>query len=225
MLFKIEAFIHSLFLNLLEGKMKFYAVNAGLNLLEKPQYADKYIAIASFSKKDYSYIKDQVEELRPHLVKYSQQNIGYQNVIMTLITETLSDYSYIFADKFKHSVQSSLIFMLLNTLSENTLEDIVDYICVKELTEVFAKPQLFNHSYIFSTCLHNVIQKGYDMLALKIALHLDNKSLLFVKDVDGLTPLEMAREYSCNLSADYIGKIKEIGESVGIISSFSPVFV
>jgi hypothetical protein len=215
MLIKIEIFINSLFMNLLEGKMKFHFICAVLNFLENPK-TDSFLLIARFSKESYSLIESELEVLKPILLEKAKSHAGYKNAILTLISETLSDYKYTFQDKNNNIVQSSLIFSLLKTLPKSCISDVIDFICEKELINIFSRPQIYSSSFIFSTLAHQLLEKGYDEIALKATIHFDNKALLFAQDCTGLTPIEIAMQNNCILSQEYISKAKQIIEVIGM---------
>jgi hypothetical protein len=215
MLIKVEVFINYLFTNLLEGKMKFHFISAVLNFLENPK-TDSFLLIARFSKDSYSLIESELETIKPLLLENMNSHAGHRNAILTLISETLSDYKYTFQDKNNNIVQSSLIFSLFTALSKSCISGIIDFICEKELINILSRPQIYSSSFIFSTLVHQLLAKGYDEIALKATIHFDNKALLFAKDFEGLTPIEIAIQNNCILSQEYISKAKQIIELIGM---------
>ena len=215
MLIKVEVFINYLFTSLLEGKMKFHFISAVLNFLENPK-TDSFLLIARFSKDSYALVESELEVLKPILLENMHSHSGYKNAILTLISETLSDYKYTFQDKNNNLVQSSLIFSLLKTLPKACISSMIDFICEKELINIFSRPQIYSSSFIFSTLVHQLLEKGYDEIALKATIHFDNKALLFAQDCTGLTPIEIAMQNNCTLSHEYISKAKQIIELIGM---------
>jgi hypothetical protein len=215
MLIKVEVFINYLFTSLLEGKMKFHFISAVLNFLENPK-TDSFLLIARFSKDSYALVESELEVLKPILLENMHSHSGYKNAILTLISETLSDYKYTFQDKNNNIVQSSLIFSLLKTLPKACISSMIDFICEKELINIFSRPQIYSSSFIFSTLVHQLLEKSYDEIALKATIHFDNKALLFAQDCTGLTPIEIAMQNNCILSQEYISKAKQIIELIGM---------
>jgi hypothetical protein len=215
MLIKVEVFINYLFTSLLEGKMKFHFISAVLNFLENPK-TDSFLLIARFSKDSYALVESELEVLKPILLENMHSHSGYKNAILTLISETLSDYKYTFQDQNNNIVQSSLIFSLLKTLPKACISSMIDFICEKELINIFSRPQIYSSSFIFSTLVHQLLEKSYDEIALKATIHFDNKALLFAQDCTGLTPIEIAMQNNCILSQEYISKAKQIIELIGM---------
>lgn len=211
MLQEIEGLIQSVLVKLLDKGTKFYFVSSILHFIESP-FSYNFLKIASFAKDDYKEFEQKISNITQQIQEYSLNNKGYTRMFHTLVSDSLSEYSYIFHSKNNLSVQSSLIFLLVQTLSKTCLEGLMEYICEKELTEVISRPQIYNSSIVFSTIIHELLHKEYDELALKMAIHLENKAILFLRDIDGVTPLELAEQKGCFLTFEYVSKLYQIGE-------------
>lgn len=208
---EVEKLVEELFLKLSEKEEKFYFVSSILNFLEDPDNYD-LLKFAHFSNKGFQIFFPYLKKIIPVLQEQKEQRLEYKAIIITTIAFVLSNYKYVFLSKNNISVQSSLIFALVNSLHKNCLEDLINYIFEKRIAEVIARPQLYNISFTFSTIIHEIISKGYDELASRIAIKLENKSLLFIKNIEGLTPADFAIQYECPLTFEYITQIKKAGE-------------
>jgi hypothetical protein len=217
MLTNVESFVQSIFLKLLEGKFKFHFVSSVLNYIESPRN-QSFLIIARFSRDSFALIEKDLEKITPELEAIEAEHKGFKSAIRTIVCMVLSEYTYTFIDKNNNLVQSNLLFLLTRKLQDNCLKGIFIYLCEKEMWEAFSIPQIYSSSYIFSSIIHKLLEKKLDDIALKCAMHSDNKALLFVKDVDGLTPFDVAMENGCLLSAEYLGKLKQIGEIAGIFA-------
>jgi hypothetical protein len=217
MLTNVELFVQSVFLKLLEGKIKFHFASSILNYIENPNN-DSFLMIARFSRDSFALIENDLENITPELKNLEKEHKGFKNAIHTIVSMVLSEYTYTFTDRNGNLVQSNLLFLLTRQLNDLCLKNLFTYLCEREMWEAFSIPQIYSSAFIFSSIIHKLLEKGLDDLALKCAMHFDNKSLLFVKDVEGLTPLDVATQKGCHLSAEYFSKLKQIGDMAGIFS-------
>lgn len=217
---KLELFINSLFIKLLENTLEFQFVSATLHFLEDPENIS-YLTILKFSKESFSLIEKDLEELTPQIIALKESHKGFNAMLMMMIAETLSDYSYTFQDKDANIVQSSLIFLLAKELPLTCLKQLCEYICNKELTEVFSRPQIYGSSFIFSTLVHELLVKKLDELAFNCAFHFENKSLLFTRDIKGFTPIELAIDNNCERSLEYFLKLEKVNQIFNVPSEIA----
>lgn len=207
MLLKVENLIRSLVANLLENNTRFYVVSCVLHFLEDPS-DNHFLKIASFSPEMYLPFKENVEALTPRLKKYSKKIPEYQDIILKIVSNTLSNYSRTFVSEYNVTVQSNMMFSLIQSMHEDNLKYLVDYICSRKITDVFLKPQIQNSSTVFSTTIHRLLAKGSASLALKAATHVKDKSILFVQDINGFTTFDVANQKHYHFYREYICNIK-----------------
>lgn len=210
MLIKLEGLVNLLFIKLLEKKINFYFVNSVIQFLENP-HDESLLQIVKFCKANYDEFGIDMDEIKKELISFEATNPHYQQDIIKMISNILSDYSYTFKERNGSVVQSSLIFLYLQLLPEECMKEMLHFICNKEMSDVLSRPQIcgVSSSYIFSSIMHHVLEKGWDNIALKLAMNMQNKHLLFVKNMDGIEPLEIAMQNNCQDSFNYLSQLKQ----------------
>ncbi len=215
MLTNVELFVHSILLKLLDGKIKFHFVSSILQFVENPK-AESFLIIARFSRENFSLIESDLNKIMPDLESLSKSHKGYKFAVHSIISMAFSEYTYTFESEKGDIVQSNLLFLLMKKLSKNCIENLIDYLCEKEMQEVLSTPQISSSSGVFSSIIHILLAKKLDDLALKCAMHFENKSILFLNNFEGLTTIDVASENNCILTLEYLTKLKEIGEMTGL---------
>ena len=210
MLLKLESYMNLLFIKLLEKKVNFYFASTVLRFMENPS-DNSLLEVAKFCKANYDEFGVDLEKLGKELVAFESTFPGYQKAALDTVSGVLSNYSYTFKERNGKLVQSSLIFLYLQLLPEECMKEMMHFICDKELLDVVSRPQIYStsSSVIFSSMMHYILEKGWDDIALKLAMNMQNKHLLFVKNMEGVEPLEIAAQKNCNNSFNYLLKLKE----------------
>lgn len=210
MLLKLESYINLLFIKLLEKKVNFYFASTVLRFFENPSDTS-LLEVAKFCKAHYEEFGVDLEKLGKELTAFQATFPNYKKAVLDAVSGVLSNYSYTFKGRNGKLVQSSLIFLYLQLLPEECVKDMMHFICEKELLDVVSRPQVYGASsaLTFSSIMHYILEKGWDDIALKLAMNMQNKHLLFVKNMEGMEPLEIAAQKNCNNSFNYLLKLKE----------------
>lgn len=208
MFLQIESLINMLFMKLLERKISFYFVEAVLKLIENPSDSS-LLKLIKLCEKDYENFDFQFENIIPSLINCSKNNKRYNQEVDKIILNSMSDYCYTFEDRTGGIVQSSLIFLLMQILPENCMKGLLNFLCEKNINHIVSRPQISSSAYIFSSLMHTILERGWDEIGCKIAKKIKEKHLLFIKNAEGLFPLDVAIEKDCPLSANYLNFIKQ----------------
>jgi hypothetical protein len=202
MLNELERFIRTLLAKLSKNELPFYLVSSVLNFLENPKN-QAYFTLAQFSAGHYKIIKKDFENLIPKVEALHSNNVNYTTKFHSCIAKVLlKDINEVALNGVK--IKSNLTFTLVKSLPMQDVNNFIGYVLNKKLYQVLWADEVDVNSNIFSTILHELLERGLDATSLKCAMFLDNRSTFALKNFKGQTTVELAIQNKCNSCARYL---------------------